>query len=311
MVFYEEEEDNMCEGCMTRNTGENFSHPAMCKSCMGAMMDTPTDDVLKGGDKLTDRMAQNADAKIGALTTWRDTDGVEVEIVLPMPPGVTKRDVRVKCNVCKLLVATGEKRLLFVDPLYDDVVPDELVWCIERAPDGVTQQMQISLAKKHAGTRWGKTLSKEGGAFECWLNSALPAPSAGGDAAAGAPEALPAASLTKDGKPKPRFTMRDDGAEVEVNLPLPLGTGTGKKDVAVTASATSLKVMAGSKQLLRVEPLWAPTHPDDLVYTFDKREKGSGQVHLQLTLAKAADDGEVWTNIVKEGGVFECWTTEL
>ena len=34
--------DNFCEGCGVRNTGENFSHPGLCKSCMGAMMETPT-----------------------------------------------------------------------------------------------------------------------------------------------------------------------------------------------------------------------------------------------------------------------------
>ena len=53
--------DNMCEGCMVRNTGENFSHPGFCKSCMSTMMGLPSDDVLKGNDHLTKALADNAD----------------------------------------------------------------------------------------------------------------------------------------------------------------------------------------------------------------------------------------------------------
>ena len=37
--LFDEEMDNMCEGCMTRNTGDNFAHAGLCKSCMTAMMD--------------------------------------------------------------------------------------------------------------------------------------------------------------------------------------------------------------------------------------------------------------------------------
>ena len=303
MPIYDEPCDNFCEGCAARNTGDNFSHPGFCKSCMSSMMDAPTDDVLAGEDKLTDRLAKNADAKVGPLTSWRDTDGLEVEITLPLPPGVGKKDVRVKASVNKLLVAAGERKLLFVDPLYDDIVPDELVWCIERGADGVTAEMQISLAKFHPGTRWGKTLSKEGGAFECWTSQFLAEKAPAEEAAA-----LPAASLAKDGSLKPRFTMRDDGGEVEVMLPLPPGLGTSKKDVQVTATPSELRVRAGERQLLMVE-LFDKIVPDDLVYTFD-RTKGDAQVHMQLTLAKA-DEAVTWATLARPGGQFFAWTTEL
>ena len=79
-------------------------------------------------------------------------------------------------------------------------------------------------AQVHAGTRWGKTLAKEGGSFECWKSQLLVSstPGAGeadlavqavGDAAAGlntGQERVPSAPA------KPRFTLRDDGSEVEV-----------------------------------------------------------------------------------------------
>ncbi len=334
MPVFEDDQDNLCEGCMVRNTGDNFHCPALCKACMGSILEAPEDDVLKGQDKLTDRMEKNAVAKVGAFTSWRDTDGAEVEITLPLPPGIGKKDVRVKANVTKLLVAAGERKLLFVDPLYDDIVPAELVWCIEPALDG-GYQMQISLAKYHPGTRWGKTLARDDGVLEYWRANVLAAPldvsptaarattptapTAGGmavaeaeaEAKAGAPEAPDPSSVAKDGKPKPKFTLRDDGAEVEVNLPLPLGTGTGKKDVKVDATATKLRVAAGARTLLHVEPLVAPIYPDDLVYTVE-RSKGSEQVHLQITLAKADEgEGAAWTTLVKEGGRFECWTAEM
>ena len=150
MVMFDDDQDNYCEGCMTRNTGDNFSHAALCKSCMTGMMGMDTTEILEGKDALTKTLADNADTKVGALRTWKDTDGLEVEIMLPLPPGTIKKDLRVKVNNTKLLVAAGDRRLLFVDPLYDENVVDEMVWTLE-TKDGVVTHMQISLTKKHMG----------------------------------------------------------------------------------------------------------------------------------------------------------------
>ena len=305
MPLYEEDMDNICEGCMTRNTGENFSHAGFCKSCMAQMMVSDSEEILKGKDYLTDSLAKNADEKTGALTSWRDTDGVEVEIMLPLPPGVTKKDLRVKVSPTKLLVASEERQLLFIDPLYDEVVPDEMVWCIEptaaRSADGsVGHLMQISLSKLHPGTRWGKTLSKDGGTFECWKSALLEAPKPEGAAPADA-EASAAPSK------KPRFTLRDDGEQVEVNLPLPESVAS-KKELKVTATPSKLLVLAGEKKLLHAEPLYAEIVPDELVWTLEVGKDGGR--HVQLTLAKADESIEWLTNLVQEGGTFTCWTAE-
>jgi len=229
---------------MVRNTGENFSHPGFCRSCMGAMMDVPHEEILKGEDHLTSHLAANADSKTGALTTWQDTDSAEVEIMLLLPSDVTKKDLRVKSSVTKLLVAAGERKLLFVDPLFDDVVPDEMVWLIEKQLDG-SSRMQISLVKHHPGTRWGKTLCKEGGSFECWKNQLLEAPRNLLLTPKVVPDALPVSvdELAAAGgklpmRPKPRFYMRDDGADVEVNLPLPVGITSKKVSAVRGLSAT-------------------------------------------------------------------------
>ena len=32
MPIFDEEMDNMCEGCMTRNTGDNFAHAAFARA---------------------------------------------------------------------------------------------------------------------------------------------------------------------------------------------------------------------------------------------------------------------------------------
>ena len=297
MVVYDEDMDNFCDGCAVRNTGDNFSHPGLCKSCMSAMMDAPHEEILKGEDHLTDRLARNADDKNGPLTSWLDTDGAEVEITLPLPPGTTKKDLRIKSSTSKLLVADGERRLLFVDPLYDEVVPDEMVWCIEASKDG-TPQMQISLSKFHPGTRWGKTLCKEGGTFECWKNQLLEDPAAQGA------RALSAASAKK----LPRFTMRDDGGEVEVNLPLPADIESAK-DLQVKATPTSLVVCAGDRELMQVKPLYADIVSDELVWTLEKAK--DGQMHAQITMAKF-DSSITWeSSLTKEGGTFTCWTAEL
>jgi HSP20 family molecular chaperone IbpA len=319
--MFEDDMDNICEGCMVHNTGENFSHAGFCKACMGAMMDAPTDEVLKGDDHLTNRLAKNADSKIGALTSWRDTDGAEVEIILPMPPGVDKKELVMKVTPQKLLVRVGERKLLFVDPLFDLVKADETCWCLEPAKDGSTQ-MQISLTKAVVGTRWGKTLCREGGFFECWMNSLLEAPKEPGADLEGAPavagttaggtaggSAKPDPSLTRDGKKKPRFTMRDDGAEVEINLPLPEGVSE-KKQLKVKATTTSLHVQTDKgRSLLEVKPLLGDIVPDELMWTLEKAK--DGQVHAQLTLAKI-DESFTWEgSLTKPGGTFVCWTTEL
>ena len=164
--MYADDVDNICEGCGTRNTGANFEHEALCKSCMAQIMGT--NDVLKGKGSLNSELLKNADTKSGALTTWKDTDGLEVELVLPLPQGVTKRQLQVKTTATTLLVTAGERQLLRVDPLYDEVLPHDTLWCLEPADDG--SAVNISLTKSHEGTRWGKTLAKEGGTFECWCS---------------------------------------------------------------------------------------------------------------------------------------------
>ena len=58
--------------------------------------------------------------------------------------------------------------LLRVDPLYDELAADEMTWLLETGKDGGVV-LQISVEKAHPQTRFGKTLCKEGGAFECWL----------------------------------------------------------------------------------------------------------------------------------------------
>jgi len=338
MPLFEENEDNVCEGCMTRNTGSNFSHPGFCKSCMSAMLDVPTDDVLAGQDKLTGVLAKNADEKVGALRSWKDTDGAEIEIMLPMPPGFTKADVRVKVSVTKLIVATGDRKLLFVDPLYDHVVPDETVWCLLPATDGSTV-MQLSLSKLHPGTRWGKTLCQEDGVFTCWKSNLLKdaeskppaspeeklpadvsdAPPAAASVPPSAPPTevvgAPSASLTKDGKLKPRFTLRDDGEEVELNLPLPPGVDK-KADLRIVATATSLNVdtthecATGARQLLYVSKLIGRIVPDELVWTIESAK--DGQRHVQFQLVKVESEvATTWSTLVAEGGRFSSWTQEL
>ena len=308
MVVFEHDEDNICEGCMVRNTGENFSHPGFCKGCMSSMMEAPTEEVLEGNNTLTDRFAKHADEKVGPLTSWRDTDGIEVEIMLPLPPGVTKQDLRVKCSTTKLLVAMEERKLLFVDPLYDEVVPDELVWCIETGKDG-GKVVQISLAKKHPGTRWHKTLSQEGGQFECWKSQLLEEKDGEGSGAAGAPGA--AAAIHAVEKKKPRFTMRDDGGEVEVFLPLPSGMGIhSKKALQVKCTTRTLQVHADGKELLKVDPLYEKVVPDELQWTLEKA-KDSDQVHCVITLAKLDDSVQWESNLVGKDGTFTCWTTDL
>ena len=278
MPLHEEDIDNICEGCRSRNTGENFSHAGFCKACMHAMMHAPHEDVLKGEEQLANRFLNNITSKVGALTTWRDTDGHEVEIILPIPPGVDKKELVMKVTPLKLLVRAGERKLLFVDPLYDYVQADQSCWCLELAEDGSTQ-MQISLTKAVVGTRWGKTLCKEGGFFECWKNSLLEAPigeskpakeaytlaaTSATTAAEPTCTSLTDPSFTKEGKKKPRFTMRDDGTEVEVNLPLPPDV-TDKKQLEVRASPMALSVYAKKRCLLDVTPLAGEIIPDELV----------------------------------------------
>uniref|UniRef100_A0A7S2IG75 CS domain-containing protein n=1 Tax=Haptolina brevifila TaxID=156173 RepID=A0A7S2IG75_9EUKA len=337
MPLFEEDQDNICEGCMVHNTGDNFTGPAFCKACMNAMMDVPVDDVLKGQDKVTDHLAKNADSKIGALTTWKDTDGQEVEIMLPLPQGAHKSELVVKVTPTKLLVRAGDRKLLFIDPLFDRIDASATIWCLEYAKDG-SVQMQLSLSKILIGTRWGRSLCKEGGYFEYWGNSLLEEPGAkearlaGGidgtvpkttlpweeeeDAVTvtidGIQKPAPKESLTKAGKLKPRFTMRDDGAEVEINLPLP-PTIQDKKALKVTATVDTIEVFAlegsSKKSLMYVKPLLGDIEPDELMWTIEKSK--DGQQHCQLTLVKKDESVEWLTNICKKDGTFTCWTTEL
>jgi len=309
MPISDADEDNYCEGCMVRNTGDNFSHPAMCKSCMSAMMGSEVNEILEQ-DGITEKLAKNADEKTGPLRTWLDTDGTEVEITLPIPPGVTKNDLRVKASPTKLLVAAGERKLLFVDPLYDVIQADELVWCLLTGKDG-SVQAQISLTKKHAGTRWGKTLSKEGGAFECWTDQLLPAPK---DVQAEDATAAPAGEPSTDRAPaatsakKPKFSMRDDGSEVEVTVPLPPGVNT-RDEVELKVTSTTLVILNGSRQLMRVDPLFDKVRPAGMYWSFEDGK--DGQKYIQLTLEKADETGPAWTtSLCKENGTFTFWMYE-
>jgi len=308
MPIYDADEDNYCEGCMVRNTGDNFSHPAMCKSCMSAMMGSDVKEILEK-DKLTEMLSSNADEKVGPLRTWMDTDGTEVEITLPLPPGVTKKELRVKASPTKLLVAAGERKLLFIDPLYDDIQADEMVWCLLTGKDG-SVQAQISLAKKHAGTRWGKTLSKEGGTFECWADQLLPAPK---EPKAEDATPVPASEPSTDGAlaattAKPKFTMRDDGGEVELTVPLPPGVNT-RDDVEIKVTSTTLVILNGSRQLMRVDPLFDAVRPAGMYWSFEDGK--DGQKFILLTLEKVDEAGPAWTtSLTKEGGTFSFWMYE-
>ena len=220
MVVFDDDEDNYCEGCMTRNTGDNFSHPGLCKQCMGGIMGSSVDDVLKGEETLTTKLAMAADAKDGPLRTWKESDGIEVEIMLPVPTGTGKKDIQVQASPLTLKVMAGEQVLLHVDPLYDQMLADQLVWCLEKDKEDAIH-CQITLAKAHLGTRWGKTLSKEGGTFECWVTQPPPPLPPLPPPAPPPPVPPPPKSSAASGTPKPKFTMRDDGSEIEVLLPLP------------------------------------------------------------------------------------------
>ena len=35
--MFDEEQDNYCEGCMVRNTGDNFAHAGLCRLCMSQL----------------------------------------------------------------------------------------------------------------------------------------------------------------------------------------------------------------------------------------------------------------------------------
>ena len=102
--MFDEEQDNYCEGCMVRNTGDNFAHAGLCRLCMSQLAAAADDEVLKGKEALMvrpraldvpptcelqlipavrgllnqARLATAADAKEGPLRTWRDTDAAEV-----------------------------------------------------------------------------------------------------------------------------------------------------------------------------------------------------------------------------------------
>ena len=128
-------------------------------------------------------------------------------------------------------------------------------------------------------------------------------------AAAVAPAAAPTAESSTAGakKPKPRFTMRDDGGEVEVTLPLPPEV-VSKKELAVTTTSTSLTVRAGTRQLLHVSPLVSEVHTD-VTWTLDKDR--TGQLFALITLEKVREAVEWTGSLAAQGGVFTCWTTEL
>lgn len=167
MAQYEDELDNICEGCGVRNTGSNFSHAGLCKTCMGGIMGAPEEELLSDTNEMAKKLAANVDEKQGPLTTWKD-QGSEVEVLLPIPLGVTKKQLVVKVTRSKITVHADARQLLRVDPLYDELAADEMTWLLETGKDGGVV-LQISVEKAHPQTRFGKTLCKEGGAFECWL----------------------------------------------------------------------------------------------------------------------------------------------
>ena len=140
----------------------------------------------------------NKDEVTRVMKRWRtDPDQHKINIAspspapgpgtspLPIPTGVNKKELVMKVTTSILLVKAADRKLLHIDPLFDLVDPSATVWCLEIAKDG-SIQMQISLSKAMVGTRWGKTLCKEGGILDYWRNNLLAAPKEE-EAAASAP----------------------------------------------------------------------------------------------------------------------------
>jgi len=121
------------------------------------------------------------------------------------------------------------------------------------------------------------------------------------------PPPPPSKSSAASGTRKPKFTMRDDGSEIEVLLPLPTDI-TSKKDLTATLTpkggATRLSIVAADRTLLLVDPLWAKAQAEPLYWCLETSK--DGQMHVQLTFEKVDEEVE-WDSLVKPGGRFECW----
>ena len=155
-------DEDVCEGCGVRDTGENFAHEGLCKKCMGTIMDTGVDTLMAGGDVLTETLAKSAEEKTGPLTDWTD-DAEEVEVRLPLPTGTIKAQLTVKIAPTRLLVTGEDERVLLeLDPLLDKVQPDGCNWSFDKGGFCI-----LTLEKAYA-TRWGSTLCAEGGTFVFW-----------------------------------------------------------------------------------------------------------------------------------------------
>lgn len=77
------------------------------------------------------------------------------------------------------------------------------------------------------------------------------------------------------------------------------------------ATVASLSVHAAERCLLHVAPLVHDIVPDELVWTLEQAKDGASDARVQLTLTKADEKANWATSLAKDGGVFECWTSEL
>lgn len=113
-------------------------------------------------------MSRGTDEKWGVFQEWTEDDEV-VDIMLPVPPGTTKKELQCKITADSLVVSRGEKILLRAIPLAGPVDPAECTWVLQ----GDMLNLQLSKmwrGKKQSDQNWGHYLSKERGDFACYMN---------------------------------------------------------------------------------------------------------------------------------------------
>ena len=164
-------EEDWCEGCGVRDTGDNFNHPGLCKACNAQIMGMSPDELMKGSGEdgeLGRLLAESAGVKKGEYSAWLD-DSEFVELTVPLPPatiaaGKHNLQIVVDAKRSRLCISQLEPSLVLleVEPLFDAVSRDH-TWYIEKQKGWVT----VTLEKQRAGP-WGGTLCREGGVIECW-----------------------------------------------------------------------------------------------------------------------------------------------